>query len=245
MARSTLSLRSSSMCHLLEHPAAGALALRFAECQSLRQSTGAAAGVPVSATRASLTPPGHAPRCQRAATPPGEHHAPIGGTGGSTSPAPTTRASCSSPAGEVSPRRQPAGEPKLSITPAQLAGRPGPAAPGPAPAAALRQPVGVSSGCLTFHTAHRRRGSVRPARAPPVRAGPVPQVVPATGVLRRRPVGDLVPAQPACAQQVVSKHVLVGEVVVGWRRNLAASHAAGERRTRLDGKCVRAHMVGP
>ncbi|RAO27433.1 hypothetical protein ONO86_06140 [Micromonospora noduli] len=86
--------------------------------------------------------------------------------------------------------------------------------------------------------------AVRPRpQPPPVRAGPVEQVVPAAGFLGAGPVGDLVPGEPGRVERGLRGQVAVrGHVVTGVRQ-LAAPHPGGEPGAVLDDQGVRADVV--
>ena len=77
-----------------------------------------------------------------------------------------------------------------------------------------------------------------------VALAPIEEVV-ATLVARARPVRDLVPAHAGGVQTVVGQLVLLGLVVVVGRGAFAGGDHLAERRARLHGERVRAHVGGP
>ncbi len=81
------------------------------------------------------------------------------------------------------------------------------------------------------------------ADAPPVAAGPVEQVVPASPGRRGGPVRDLVPAEPGGRQRRLRGQVAVRGHVVGRLRQLAAADPGGQPGAVLHDQGVRADVV--
>ena len=109
-----------------------------------------------------------------------------------------------------------------------------------------REPVAVRRGVLDVPPPHAADVGVgaRPD-APPVRPGPVAEVVAAACAPRRaRPVGDLVPLEAGGGEEVVGGGVLVRQVVLVRHRQLTALHPPGECGAVLHDQGVRRDVVG-
>src|SRR5690606_27952228 len=78
---------------------------------------------------------------------------------------------------------------------------------------------------------------------PPVAAGPVQLVVAAPGTVAGRPVRHFVPAEPGVGEQPVGQLVLVGQIIVVGRFELAPIDPYGQPGAVFDDQCVGTDVV--